>query len=978
MNNFFPEKKLVETVGQKSENLHLMRFVAAIMVIISHSFLISTGSDAGEWFVTLTHNQLTMGGFAVSVFFLCGGYLIAMSVEKNKTAMKYFSARVLRLFPPLIFSTVLTIFLGGFISEWGQKAYYSSVDTWRYLQNIIFMRVYDLPGVFVGNPYGTTVNGSLWTLPVEFICYVFCFIAYKFSFFKKKIYPISIPIVLAGAYGVYWIGYLNPMYRELIRPVLLFYIGMGYWVYREHITLNIRNFLIAVVGCIVLFVFGQGQAAMLLCFPYIMMCMWFGMKQCSPKLGKWGNYSYGIYLWGFPAQQLVMYFYPEYKMNYLLNIICSIPIAIVMGIITYNISEKWFLKRINNLKQIGMRKTLKTVKNDIKIWIKNFKCPEWIYLVILVVYSMRHVNWGLDLWDTGYSYGNFQYIDHMDPMWLFSTYLSNIVGNILTHLPFADTLLGMNFYTTLFVAALAVIGYFFCTRVIKTTPFITFLGEFAALNLCWCPSSVLYNYLTYLLLLICVVFLFKGLTQDKKWALVVAGIFLGANVLTRFSNAPQAALILAVWAYGVIERVQNKEVGAFLRTVQRTLWCLGGYLVGLASLLIPIHIKYGIGEYVNGIIRLFSMTETAPDYQPNTMVLAVYYKYLENWFWVKRMLTYILVGMIIWAIVTGLKKYWKPVKENEKLQWILNAGATLICVAMMPLLVRSFYLDGMCGMDYYGYSSIISPAVILMMLTMFIVLVKVIRKDVTKEEKLFAIIVLLMILINSIGSNNGVFSSFNNLFLAAPYTIYNCYLFVKDVKDKVVTIKINETAHEWNIPFYVFPVKCILTAFMCLFLFQTTMFGYKYFFTEATGAKDVITGIDNNEILKGTKMSYEKADWMSTVTDYVDKNDLEGRELILYGHIPSLSYYLQMPPAFNSWLCLGSYSVNQMSIDMAELQERIDTGEVEAPVVITETTYPVYEGDPKWEMIEAFMDRNGYQLTFANSKFMLYEPNLAE
>ena len=77
-------------------------------------------------------------------------------------------------------------------------------------------------------------------------------------------------------------------------------------------------------------------------------------------------------------------------------------------------------------------------------------CP-----LFLALYPMRHINWGLDLWDTGYNYSNFQYMgtEHMDNMWLFSTYLATAVGSFLQKLPFAGTLVGMNFYTGLFVSA---------------------------------------------------------------------------------------------------------------------------------------------------------------------------------------------------------------------------------------------------------------------------------------------------------------------------------------------------------------------------------------------------------------------------------------------------------------------------------------------------------------------------------------------
>lgn len=343
MKNLLIEKNLGATVGQKSENLHFMRFIAAIMVILSHSFNLSVGNIEQEWAILLTNSQLTMGAISVSIFFLCGGYLISMSMEKAKTASKYFEARLIRLIPPLFFVTLAVTLLGGLITTLSPIEYYTSVDTWKYMLNSVFILTHNLPGVFEGNIYNSTINGALWTLPVEFVCYVLCFLAYKLGFMNKKRFPWSIPLVCIGTAGVWVIGGIIPLAREVIRPVLLFYIGMGYWIYREHIRLNLKYLLIAVVGLIVLFVLGLGLPAMLLCFPYIMMTIWFGFDQCSPKIGKLGNYSYGIYLWGYPIQQTICYFFGG-KMHPYVNFIIAIPIAILFGVITYEISEKRFVK----------------------------------------------------------------------------------------------------------------------------------------------------------------------------------------------------------------------------------------------------------------------------------------------------------------------------------------------------------------------------------------------------------------------------------------------------------------------------------------------------------------------------------------------------------------------------------------------------------------------------------------------------------
>ena len=942
MNNVFLERKLIDTVGTKSENLHLMRFIAALMVIIFHSFFISTGSETGEWFRTITNNQITMGEFAVSIFFLCGGYLIAMSVEKNQTAKNYFSARIKRLFPSLIFVTVVTMLFCSFISTWKPVGYVISADTWKYLLNAVLIRVHRLPGVFESHA-DAVVNGSLWTLPVEFACYVLCFIAYKLAFLNKKRFPLSIPLVVIGTFVAWKLGAIRPSFREIISPVLLFYIGMGYWVYRESILLNVRYFVISIGAFVLLFILGQGQIAMLFAFPYMMMYLWFGLKQCSPKLGRLGNYSYGIYLWGFTVQQVVVHFWPGNTMPPMLNVLFSIPISIILGWLTYEIVENKC--------------------QGIPIWIKNFRCPDVIYVALLVAYAMRHVSWGLDLADTGYSYSNFQYMsfEHMDSMWIFATYLSNVVGNILTKLPFADTLIGMNVYTTMFIAGLATIGYVFCTRALKMPRWIAFIGGLLTLALSWCPSSVLYNYLTYVLVVLCVVFLYKGLTEYKKWWLFIAGVCLGANVLTRFSNLPQALLIVAVWAYGFMESKESAEKGALKQTINRTLWCLGGYLSGLGTFLGYIHIRYGINEYIDGIIRLFAMTEVAEGYKPEGMITLVVQQFRDELPWIMELATYVAIGVIIWGVLEFAKRHIRFVRERVIIQRIINGIGIASSIALVPHVVTTLYYGGFCELNFYRYEAIMGPAVVFIVLTIVIVCINLVRKNVSKQEKLAGLMVMLLLIVNSLGNSTGLFASFNNLCLAAPYTLWQCYRFVRNIKNN-----------------YAWPVKTVLIAFLYVLFWQSWLFGQYFFFTESTGATEVSTYVENNEVLKGVKMHPHKAEWLTSLSKYVNDNELEGREVILYGNIPALSYYVQMPPAFNSWPDLGSYNIKQMTKDMQELQEQIDNGEVVAPVVICEATISQNVNDPKWSMILDFMAANNYECTFYNGKLLLYEPMLSE
>lgn len=651
------------------------------------------------------------------------------------------------------------------------------------------------------------------------------------------------------------------------------------------------------------------------------------------------------------------------------------------------------------------------MSQEIKLQNKNEKIREgrkrdWttaIFLAVLVLYPLRHIRWGLDLWDVGYSYANFEYmgLEHMDSMWLFSTYLANALGHFFTWLPFGKTLIGMNFYTGLLVSFLGVAGYLFCTKSLKFPGWITFLGEMLAVSLCWCPTATMYNYLTYVFFLVSFLFLYNGLVKNKRKYLFVAGLALGANVLVRFSNLPQAAMIVAVWAYGVVEYLDNRtrycsdkktenagqsggkgdmegagfqKVSAWKVGLQRTLWCLAGYLASLVVLFGYIHIRYGIQNYISGILRLFSMTDEATDYKATSMLFKMFYSYVENLYWLVRFAVIIAVGILVYGVTRLVLTRIKSLRESERCQKIcailLAAGWICVCVAAVVWL----YMRGFCSFAFYSYDAMLRPATIFLMITMLIGVIRIFHKDSAKEEKLISGMVILVILLTAIGSNNGVYPSINNLFVAAPYSLWEIWKFLgtADIRWKKMTIAL-------------FPVKGFLCAFLALVYFQSMMFGVYFSFAEGTGVQNISATVDNNPVLKGVKMSPERAQWMESISRYVQENHLEGEEVILYGMIPSLSFYLQMPSAFNPWSDLASYDIEVMK---QEMEKAADT----QPVVILEHTYSAYlEGgevldalelseqklqtlarDEKFAMICSFLEQQGYYKAFENEKFTIW------
>ena len=172
------------------------------------------------------------------------------------------------------------------------------------------------------------------------------------------------------------------------------------------------------------------------------------------------------------------------------------------------------------------------------------------------------------------------------------------------------------------------------------------------------------------------------------WYLFLAGICLGANVLVRFSNLPEAAMIAAVWVYAFLAARKRQEGTGIGLSAKYTLFCLGGYLTALAVGLGYLHIRYGLDAYVSGIMRLFAMTEDATDYKPASMLTGLIGPYRENLYWVVRIFVIVSVGTVGYAALRWILRRCGADCDEESLGiqpvWrIAGIGACGWAVLMM-------------------------------------------------------------------------------------------------------------------------------------------------------------------------------------------------------------------------------------------------------------------------------------------------------
>lgn len=321
----------------RSNNLNLVKFIAALFVIISHAYPLCKGAEYNDILSDLSRNSIAFGSLAVAIFFMSSGFFVTKSLLKSKDSKKYLHNRFIRIFPPLWFTLIVCILVCGlFFSTYSLDKYFLSIDFFKYCLNFILIPVHNLPGVFMNNIYPGVINGPLWTLPIEFVCYLVLLLAYKLNLVNKKSYKYVALLVIVAFVGI---NLIPLSIKGYIQPCFLFFWGSFYWVYRDKITMKNTYFLFSLVAFVILIGLGYGQVASFLFVPYLTLYIAFCLPQCNNRLASLGNLSYDIYLCGWPIQQMVISLFGG-SMLVGMNILISIPLSILVGYITYNLVEK--------------------------------------------------------------------------------------------------------------------------------------------------------------------------------------------------------------------------------------------------------------------------------------------------------------------------------------------------------------------------------------------------------------------------------------------------------------------------------------------------------------------------------------------------------------------------------------------------------------------------------------------------------------
>jgi peptidoglycan/LPS O-acetylase OafA/YrhL len=295
--------------------MDVLRLAAATLVIVAHSYALTNHGEP-----LLRFGGPEFGDIAVAVFFAISGFLVTASWVSDPRLRSFILRRALRILPGLwVVLLVTTLVVGLLVTDLAVTRYLTSVSTWRYPleRAVVFSTRPDLPGVFTTNPYGTAVNGSLWTLPVEVTAYGATLLLGVTGVLARRRSLVLVAAlgllavqetVLPDATSLDVTGF-GSVLHWLIHFGLFYAVGALLFLYREHIPLSFAAATAGLVLWVLSFHTGAltviGQVAL----PYAVLVLGYRAPAVVDRvMRRIGDLSYGTYIYAFPVQQTIVHY----------------------------------------------------------------------------------------------------------------------------------------------------------------------------------------------------------------------------------------------------------------------------------------------------------------------------------------------------------------------------------------------------------------------------------------------------------------------------------------------------------------------------------------------------------------------------------------------------------------------------------------------------------------------------------------------
>jgi peptidoglycan/LPS O-acetylase OafA/YrhL len=364
------------TIGEKLDQsrgfgrgFDFLRVFLALSVVASHSYWITEANSMLGW----TRASWLPMCVVVPCFFALSGFLIAGSAERLSLG-NFLVNRGLRIVPALAVEIMASAFiLGPIFTTWRLGDYLTSPRTWHYVTNIVGLINYQLPGVFEHLPAAGFVNQSLWTIPFEITVYLVVAALIATRLVRRRGVVLALALVWAAAgtsiellglargHGLAAVVLQHVFFGRGPTVVVFALAGMAAYQFRHRIPYSWASLATAVAACLAIYAWapvhpGAPSIAALMCLPVVYIVLFVGVSDI-PALPffRHGDYSYGIYLYGYPLQQAVKSVLPAISNPWQLTAVASVAI-VLFAAFSWHCIEKPILRLRKNFSFVARKR----------------------------------------------------------------------------------------------------------------------------------------------------------------------------------------------------------------------------------------------------------------------------------------------------------------------------------------------------------------------------------------------------------------------------------------------------------------------------------------------------------------------------------------------------------------------------------------------------------------------------------------------
>lgn len=333
-----------------------LRIFLSISVILWHSIAVCYGLQAEQWFYAGPLKPLVW--FIVPAFFALSGFLVAGSLERNNLT-SFITLRVIRIFPALGAEVIISaLLIGPLFTTLALSQYFTDRVFFSYFFNLIGYVHYYLPGVFLDLPAEGLVNAQLWTVPHELECYLALSALALIGIARRpRLLFILVAVLIVG---LVFRDYLSDKPAAIAAPpgrmlVLCFLCGVVLYFNRNQVIYSRWLLLLSVVAyaASVLTATRAGEDVASVFVAYI--TVYVGLMNLGGRfITRIADYSYGVYLYGFPVQQTVCELMPGQRAWYL-NFSISVAVTLLLAAASWHLLEyRVMLKKKRILQFVSM------------------------------------------------------------------------------------------------------------------------------------------------------------------------------------------------------------------------------------------------------------------------------------------------------------------------------------------------------------------------------------------------------------------------------------------------------------------------------------------------------------------------------------------------------------------------------------------------------------------------------------------------